>query len=117
MNCYYYTNKTLVIEYLSVGKKICKITTYNKTNKQVLDIDPENDSTDDYDTQYYKNQRHLENTMRENTYVKILYNDDCWINNHYQNAYEKRITRDFVEIFKIYKVYENSIAADKYDHY
>lgn len=104
MNCKFYIDKCIVIEYMSNENKMCKIIT-NFIRKPIYI-----DSLLDFDcmlSDKYKNY-----TRKQNKYTKSIYDNKLWINNSYKKKYEKKIKKCFHDINTITKIYKSVESLD-----
>jgi nicotinamide riboside kinase len=81
-------------------------------SRYVYYIDDE-DSDDDMETKRLKFSNQLKKNIENNTYNKILYENDNWVKESYKKNYEKRFLRDFREIKKILKIYKKVTAYER----
>ena len=106
MVCDYYIQSELVIEFIETNGALSKTRTNRIVKRGYIMNIPDNDSDDDFETQEIKYNKELEKIMSQNTYNKILYENDRWI----KLSYEKRYLKDIhilcptmVKLIKIYK--------------
>lgn len=96
--------KSLVIEYLSNKKKICK-TTSEYMRRRVYVENPSLVNS----LILEKYQDYSICKSRENKYTKGIYSNNLWLKCSYKKKYEKKIKKyvhDIYEIKKIYKTIE-----------
>ena len=108
MGCDYYIQSELVIEYID-SNGVNSVTRTNESIEKgyILSIQNE-DSDDDDDTAHKKYMAEIDRIVNEKTYVKILYENDKWVNPSYEKKYKKEIRiicPNFVKLTKIYKDY------------
>ena len=110
MVCDYYIQSELVIEFIEINGAISKTRT-NRTVKRgyIMNI-PDNDSDDDFETQEIKYNKELEKIMSQNTYQKILYENDKWIKLSYEKRYLKDIHILCPTMSKLIKIYKENTA-------
>lgn len=98
MVCDYYVESSLIIDYVSnngsTGRIITNTTRARGYVKEEDDI-------------YLKT---LKRRLKKNTGIKILYDDNTWLKEKYQNRYEKKLQKRFPEIIEYKKIYKDYIA-------
>jgi hypothetical protein len=97
----YYIDKSLVIEYLSINNKICKIITDHMRRRVFTD-----NFSDIHAIILEKYKEYTNGKMRENKYTKSIYDNKLWIKTSYKKKYEKKIKRCFHDIYVIKKIYK-----------
>jgi hypothetical protein len=113
MGCDYYIQTELVIEYVDIVGRISLIRTNCSLDKGYIYQSPDYDSDDDQETCYKKYQAEIERKIKENTYDKILFENDAWINESYRKKYEEQLKREFKEIRKFKKIYKKITAWER----
>ena len=102
MVCDYYTETSIVIDYISIKGEICKIVTNTKRTRGFIDKKYQ------YNTDKYK--KKLENYLENNSYIKMIYENKIWLHETYQNKYETKLRKWFPHIKDFIKIYKDSIA-------
>lgn len=110
MRCHYQVQTELVIEYLDKLKRQCLIYTDRKLTKGYVFTYPDYDSDDDHETAYQKYNLKIERKIIENTYNKIIFDNDGWVKDSYKKKYQERIYREFKDIDIIRKIYKKNTA-------
>lgn len=110
MGCDYYIQTELVIEFRDKDGKICTIYTNRELQKGYIFHCQDEDSDDDMETQDKKYQAELERRIAENTYNKMLFENEKWVKEPYKKKYEQHLMKTYKEIKKIYKVYKKTSA-------
>lgn len=110
MRCDYSVQTELVIEYLDSIKRKCVIYTDRKLTKGYIVTYPDYDSDDDHETSQQKYNLEIERKIIENTYDKIIFDNDTWIKDSYKKKYQQRISREFKDIDIIKKIYKKNTA-------
>lgn len=110
MGCDYYIQTELVIEFRDKDSKICVIHTNIKLEKGYIFSYPDQDSDDDFDTQDKKFQVELERRIQQNTYNKMLFENEVWIKESYKTKYEAYLFKTYKDIVKILKIYKKYSA-------
>lgn len=113
MGCDYYIQTELVIEYIDTTGKISYIWTNRDLTKGYIFNYLDKDSDDDHETCYKKYQAEIERKIKENTYNKILFENDVWIKESYRKKYEEQLKREFKEIRKFKKIYKKNTAWER----
>jgi hypothetical protein len=110
MGCDYYVQSELVIEYLDkIGRNSVIRTNIGRSNQYIYNYD-DSDSDDDEETKYKKYLAEIERKIKENTYDKVLFDNNEWIKESYKKRYEEKLKRDFKEISIIKKIYKKVTA-------
>jgi hypothetical protein len=95
----YYVDKYLIIEFISVDSRLCKITTdlirKYKYFKHLYDKDTLN-----------KKQEKINKKKNQ----KIIFENGYWVKNTYKKKYEKKLKREFGKMNKLIKIYKENIA-------
>ena len=110
MVCDYYIQTELVIEFSEMNGSLSKTTTNRMINRGYIMNIPDNDSDDDYDTQDKKYKKELEKKISENTYQKMLYENDRWVKSSYEKRYLRNITILCPTMIKLIRVYKDISA-------
>jgi hypothetical protein len=113
MGCDYYIQIELVIEYVDVVGRISLIRTNRSFKKGYIYQSPYYDSDDDQETSYKKYKTEIERKIKENTYNKILFDNNVWIKESYRKNYEEQLKREFKEIYKFKKIYKKVTAWER----
>ena len=113
MGCDYYVKTELVIEYIDIIGRISFIFTNQDTSKGYIFNYKDHDSDDDQETSYNKYKVELERKIKENTYNKILFENDEWIKESYRKKYEEQLKCEFKEIHKFKKIYKKVTAWER----
>jgi hypothetical protein len=108
----YYKLSELIIQYINESGAICKITTNSVREKGYIHWYPGYDSDDDHDTQHTYFMIEMERILKENTYVKMLYENDTWIKPSYEKKYMNELKHICPGIVKLVKVYKNFTAYE-----
>ena len=87
MSCDYFIQTELVIEFIESNGALSKTITNRMVNRGYISHIPDNDSDDDYETQEKKFNKELEKIINENTYKKMLYENDRWVKSSYEKRY------------------------------
>jgi hypothetical protein len=110
MGCDYYVQTELVIEYLDKMGRLSTIYTDVFINKGYIFQISDYDSDDDLETSDKKYNIEIERRIQENTYNKIIFDNDIWIKETYKKKFEERLRREFKEIDNIKKIYKKTTA-------
>jgi len=114
MGCDYRIISQLVIHYLDKTGKMSVI--YTDTNEKKVYISEYeygyDSDDDDYNTLVEKYNKHLKKIIEENTYDKILFDEERWLEESYKKKYENRIIKQFDDISKLLKVYKRVYCWD-----
>jgi hypothetical protein len=110
MGCDYYVQTELVIEYLNKMGRLSYIYTDRVIDKGYIYNPPDYDSDDDLETMNKKYHAEIKRRIEENTYNKILFENDIWIKESYKTKYNERLMREFKEIYNIKKIYKKTTA-------
>jgi len=110
MGCDYYVQTELVIEYVDMMGRISSIRTNRRLDKRYIFDYIDYDSDDDQETSYKKYIAEIERKIEENTYNKIIFENDNWIKESYRKKYEEQINREFKEIHTLKKIYKKTTA-------
>ena len=107
MGCDYYTEKQLIIDYISQKGQICKIITNTTRGKGYINTKYDSDEDED---EFLKK---LEKKINKKTYIKMIYENKCWVKDKYQKKYQEKLKKKFPEIKDFIKIYKDSIAWAK----
>lgn len=110
MVCDYIVVSSLVIEYIDIKNKFCKVSTNYDIKKCYLDKIIENDEKMQYDE--LRNQ-FLNEKIQENTRKKILFENEKWVKNSYKKRYKNFCHCNYMNFNKMIKVYKEIKAIDK----
>lgn len=113
MGCDYYVQSDLVIEYYDNKGALSSITTNRKIEKRYITYIQDEDSDDDPETQNKKWREELNRCIEKNSYEKILYKDDKWIQDSYEKKYSKEIKILYPRIHKLVKIYKDYTAWER----
>lgn len=109
MGCDYYVQSELVIEYINKNNTK-SITKTNRDVKKCWIYDNNSNSDDDINTQDTKYLQSIKNAIEENTYKKIIYQDEKWVSYSYEKKYKKELTYLCPNMLKIIKIYKDYYA-------
>lgn len=113
MGCDYYVKTELVIEHLdSRGRLYFTYTNFN-LEKGYIHQPSDYDSGDNLETDGKKYKAEIQRRIEENTYNKVLFENNEWIKESYKKNYEDMIKRDFKEITNIKKIYKKITAWER----
>jgi hypothetical protein len=112
MVCDYYIQTELVIEYIDIIGRISFIRTNRDTTKGYIIHQNDENSGDDEET-YTKYKAEIERKIKQNTYSKILFENDVWIKESYRKNYEEPLKKEFNEIHKFKKIYKKVSAWER----
>ena len=113
MGCDYYIQTQLVIEYLDNLGRFSVIYTDRYIKKGYLFKCSDYDSDNICETEYQKCKSEIEQKIKENTYNKILFENNAWTKETYKNKFEQRLTKEFKEISNINKIYKKTTAWER----
>lgn len=113
MGCDYYVQSELIIEYFDIAGRISCIQTNIHLEKRYVYQPSDYDSDDDQETSYKKYEAEIERRIIQNTYNKILFNNDEWIKESYRKKYEEKLKNEFKEIHKFKKIYKKFTAWER----
>jgi hypothetical protein len=113
MGCDYYIQNELVIEYIDIIGRPSSIRTNRDTIKGYIFSYTDYDSDDDKETSYKKYKSEIEKKIKENTYIKTLFENDTWIKESYRKNYEEQLKREFKEIHKFKNIYKKVSAWER----
>lgn len=113
MGCDYYIQSELVIVFYD-DKGALSITRTNIiVEKGYIFSIRDEDSDDDTVTEYDKFRLELERRIIENTYHKILYENDRWLKESYEKKYLKELKNLCPTMVKLQKIYKNYTAWER----
>ena len=98
MGCDYYIQTELVIEYLDSKGRLSFTYTNRKLEKGYIHEPSDYDSDDDWETVSKKYYAEIERRISQNTYNKVLFENDEWIKESYKKNYEVMIKSDFTPL-------------------
>ena len=110
MVCDYYVQTQLVIEYADKYGVMHKTITNTITEKKYILTVPDDDSDDDYETQFRKYNKEIQKYIEKNTYNKMLYDTDKWVKDTYKKRYHKQVTFLCPNLHKLLKIYKKHSA-------
>lgn len=111
MGCDYYIQSELIIEYIDVLGRVSFICTNRDLNRGYInEYLPDHDSDDDEETCYEKYLVEIEKKIKENTYDKILFENNNWVKESYKKKYEEYLRSQFKEICEFKKIYKKFTA-------
>ncbi len=107
MDCHYYIQSELVIEYIDVNgaKSITK--TERTLEKRYVLIVTDEDSDNDEETLLQKLKEKIERRISKNTYKKMLYENNVWVKLSYEKRYKKELQIICPRIVKLVKMYKD----------
>ncbi len=110
MCCDYYIQTEIIIEYLdTLGRKSVIYTNLEKTKGYIFSYQYY-DSDDDSESLDQKYNRTINRIIKENTYKKIIYDNNIWIEEAYKKCYWEKIQSEFNYITNIKKIYKKVTA-------
>jgi hypothetical protein len=110
MGCDYYVQTELVIEHQDSIGRLSLTYTNRKVEKGYIYQPSHYDSDDDWETAGKKYDAEIERRIEQNTYNKILFENDTWVKESYKNNYDVFLKRDFKQITNIKKIYKKVTA-------
>ncbi len=110
MGCDYYVQSELIIEYIDKMGRNSVIHTNLSLDKGYIFNYTDFDSDDDDETKYKKYLVEIERKIEDNTYNKILFENNAWVKESYRKKYEEQLKREFKEIVEIKKIYKKVTA-------
>jgi hypothetical protein len=99
MSCDYYTESSIVIDYISFESKICKIVKTTKIERNFLQ--------DKYKFNNEKYDKQIEE-IEKKIFTKIIYENGNWKKDTYQQKYEIWLKKKFPEIKSFIKIYKKT---------
>jgi len=99
MVCDYYVESSLIIDYVSNKGSICRIITNTTRERGYIKEEDEEVFL-----------KALKRKVKKNTGIKMLYDNNVWLKDKYQNRYEKKLQKRFPEIKEYKKIYKDYIA-------
>ncbi len=113
MCCDYYIQTEIVIEYLDkLGRPSFIYTNLDKTKGYIFSYQYY-DSDDDSESLDQKYNRTINRIIKENTYKKIIYDNNIWMEDAYKKCYGEKIQREFNYITNIKKIYKKVTAWER----
>jgi hypothetical protein len=103
MPCDYYVEKSTVIEYMRETGEI-SILVYNILKYKGYLLSYSVDVKDRKD-QNYKNL--LDRALKKHTYIKILYDEDGWAKDKYQENYRIKLEKKNLDPSRVVKIYKD----------
>lgn len=117
MNCDYYIDEYLVIEYISEKGRYCRLTT-DLSRRQKYFCDKFGDELDNElnAAECSSRERKLEQKLEKHTYRQMIYQNNAWVTNEYRAQYTRRLQREFPYVHKLKKMYLDFTAfkAEEY---
>lgn len=113
MGCDYYIQTELIIEYLDKMGRKSFIYTNRNTTKGYIYIDTYHDSDDETETLDIKYESEIRKRITENTYKKMIFDNNNWIEDIYKQKYEELLKREFNKLNDITKIYEKVNAWER----
>jgi len=113
MGCDYYVQKELVIEYHDKNGRNCTLYTDRIIKKGYVFNYKDQDSDDNENTANQKYRAEIERKIKDNTYNKILFENNEWIKESYKLKYETQLVKTYKEIAKILKIYKKTSAWER----
>lgn len=106
MDCDYYVDRYLVIEYISECGRYCKLTTDLSREPKYISSKFNYDTDDDFARgQCYSYQRKLEEKIEKHTYRQMIYKKKEWTTRGYMAEYTCRLRSEFPYVYKLKKIY------------
>jgi len=113
MGCDYYTNLAIVIHYRLNDIVFKKIFDGPYRQCHWLNKPPDNDSDDDDQTQDIKWNIHMQNKIKSERKVKILFENFEWIKKSYETKYSNNVLKWAPKDCQILKVYRSVYAWER----
>ena len=110
MNCDYYIQTELVVEYLDKYKVMHKTITNTSIQKKYIVNVPENDSDDNFEIRIDKYNKEIKKCVEKNIYNKILYENDNWVKESYKKRYAKQLSFLCPNLHKLLTFYKKHSA-------
>lgn len=110
MGCDYYIQTELVIESVDSSGRLSFTYTNRNVEKGYIYQPSDYDSDDDWETVGKKYAAEIQRRIEENTYNKILFDNNGWIKESYKKNYDAFLKRDFKDITNIKKIYKKVTA-------
>jgi hypothetical protein len=117
MNCDYYIDEYLVIEYISERGRYCRLTTdLSRRQKNIRDKFEDESDTEQNAAECSSHERRLERKLEKHTRRQMLYQNNEWVTNEYMAQYARRLQREFPYVYKLKKMYLDFTAfkAEEY---
>jgi hypothetical protein len=109
MSCDYSVTNELVIEYINANGSIDKMYSDKQNIEYFIDkndIDYDSDS-ENYATFDNKYKKLIEFKIAENTYNKIIYDNNVWIKPEYKHKFDRLLFMyNITKVIRIYKKYK-----------
>ena len=110
MGCDYYVLTELIISYYDDKGEIITVIAHSFKDRRYLGYIKDEDSDDDYETARQKRDEELNKRLDENTYQKILFENNTWVKESYKTKFEYEFEQrlqykcpNFVTLIKMYK--------------
>lgn len=117
MNCDYYIDEYLVIEYISEKGRYCRLTTdLSRKQKYIREKFDEESDIELNAAECSSYERKLERKLEKYTYRQMIYQNNQWLTNEYVAQYAVRLEREFPYVRKLKKMYLD-FTAFRADHY
>ena len=114
MVCDYVVESCIVIEYIDDAKKKCKLYINCEREYYYLDeLAEENIQEIQENIKREIRMNYLNKKIQENTFKKILFENDSWIDISYKKQYNKICNPKYITMSKIIKVYKDFKAIKK----
>ncbi len=113
MGCDYYVQTDLVIVYIDDRGALSKTRTNLSLEKRYINYIPDENSDDDQETLDEKFENTLQHKINENTYTKMLYENDNWVEISYEKKYKKTLPLLCPRMVKLVKLYKSFIAWER----
>ena len=113
MSCEYYTQSALVINYYNDKGELITITTNITMGKGYIVSIYDEDSDDDLQTEEQKWREQINKVIKNNTYHKILFENDTWIKKAYENKYLPELKTKCPNLVTLIKIYKDYTAWEK----
>ena len=111
MVCDYVVESCIVIEYIDDAKTKCKLYINCERVHHYLDELSEDSIQENIKREIRMD--YLNKKIQENTFKKILFENDNWIDNSYKKQYNKICNPKYIKMNKIIKVYKDFKAIKK----
>jgi hypothetical protein len=112
MSCDYYIQTELIIEYLDKMGRTSFIYTNRNITKGYIYSHPHDSrvKSESLDLPY---ESEIRKRIRENTYKKVIFDNNNWTEELYKQKYEALISNEFNKIDNIIKIYEKLCAWER----
>jgi len=101
MGCDYYTEKSIIINYISSKGETCRIITNTKRERGFINK---------YEPNTDKFNKKMNKYTTKNTYKKMIYENNTWLQDTYQEKYETKFRKWFPHIKDFIQIYKASVA-------